>query len=128
MDEGVVDALSEDALKKLLEAWLQSNGWRVAVAWGQTHGVDIQAAKNDEHWVIEVKGQGSRNAMRVNYFLAILGETLQRMTDPAAKYSVALPDIQQFERLWQRLPSLAKARTGITALLVDSQENVRELS
>jgi len=29
--------------------------------------------------------------MRVNYFLGVLGETLQRMDDAQAKYSIALP-------------------------------------
>lgn len=127
MHEGVDDALSEDALKRSLRAWLQGQGWQVAVAWGKSHGADIEAARDGKHWVIEVKGLGSRNAMRLNYFLAILGEALQRMNGPSAKYSIALPDIQQFDRLWQRLPLLAKSRTGITALLVDPDGNVREL-
>lgn len=127
MDDNIVDVLSEDGLKRSLQAWLQGEGWQVTVAWGQAHGADIEATRDGKQWIIEVKGQGSRNAMRVNYFLAILGETLQRMTDPAAKHSIALPDIQQFERLWQRLPHLAKERTGITALLVAGDGKVREL-
>jgi hypothetical protein len=45
--------------------------------------------------------------MRVNYFLGALGEILQRMEDPTAKYSIALPDLQQFRNLWKKLPSLA---------------------
>jgi hypothetical protein len=69
-------------------------------------------------WVIEVKGQGTLDAMRVNYFLAVLGELLQRMDDGNARYSIALPDLSQFRRLWQRLPSLAKERTRISALFV----------
>lgn len=66
--------------------------------------------------------------MRVNYFLAILGELLQRMDDPNAKYSIALPDFPQFRRLWNRLPELAKVRTGITALFVDTDAIVQECS
>ncbi|BDG48321.1 hypothetical protein PspKH34_28820 [Parageobacillus sp. KH3-4] len=54
--------------------------------------------------------------LNVNYFLTILGEILQRMEDPYAKYSIALPGIQQFLKLWDRLPLLAKMRT---ALFVD---------
>jgi hypothetical protein len=122
------DPLSEDELKKCLQVWLRGLGWRVEVAWGKTHGADIEAARGGERWVIEVKGGGSRNAMRVNYFLAVLGETLQRMTDADAKYSIALPDIPQFDRLWERLPDLAKSRTRISALLVNSSGVVRELS
>ncbi len=33
--------------------------------------------------------------MRVNYFLSVLGETLQRRDDETAKYSMALPDLEQ---------------------------------
>jgi len=66
--------------------------------------------------------------MRVNYFVAILGELLQRMTDPAAHYSVALPDLKQFRGLWRRLPPMAKARTGITALFVAPSGQITEES
>jgi hypothetical protein len=56
--------------------------------------------------------------MRINYFLSILGELLQRMDDPEAEYSIALPDMKQFRGLWQRLPKLAKSRTKISALFI----------
>lgn len=124
MDE---DHLSEDAIKGILEKWLIAQGWNVKVAWGHVHGIDIDAINESKRWVIEVKGQGSLSPMRVNYFLGILGETLQRMEDPNAKYSIALPDIQQFRNLWRRLPFLAKSRTGITALFVDKDGNVSEI-
>jgi hypothetical protein len=64
--------------------------------------------------------------MRVNYFLAVLGELLQRMDDGSAKYSIALPDLQQFRNLWLRLPRLAKQKTGISCLFVDSRGNIQE--
>jgi len=64
----------------------------------------------------------------VNYFIGILGETLQRMNDPASKYSIALPDVQQFRRLWDRLPRLAKQRTQITALFVNADGQVIEVA
>jgi hypothetical protein len=120
--------LSEDAIKGFLEQWLIAQGWKVKVAWGHVHGIDVEATKGNERWVIEAKGQGSLNPMRVNYFLGILGETLQRMDDPTAKYSIALPDLQQFKNLWERLLFLAKSRTGITAIFVDGKGNVREAS
>jgi hypothetical protein len=84
--------------------------------------------KDDQRWIIEAKGCGSLNPMRVNYFLSILGELLQRMDDPDAHYSIALPDMKQFRGLWQRLPQLAKARTTISALFVDSHGTVEEVS
>jgi hypothetical protein len=64
--------------------------------------------------------------MRVNYFLNVLGELLQRMDDPEARYSIGLPNLPPFRGLWQRLPVLAKLRTAITALFVDGGGNVIE--
>lgn len=110
--------LTEDKIKEVLERWLISNGWSVNVAWGRERGIDIEACRDDGRWVIEVKGAGSRHAMRVNYFLAILGETLQRMDDEQATYSIALPDMPQYRGLWNRLPLLAKTRLGVSVLFV----------
>ena len=118
------DSLTEDELKKVLKSWLEMDGWSVEVAWGGAHGVDIAARRNEELWLIEVKGRGSRPPMRVNYFLAILGETLQRMSEPTATYSIALPDLPQFRKLWDRLPALAKERTQISALFVSESREV----
>jgi hypothetical protein len=96
------------------------------VAWGRSLGIDIDAKRGSYRWIIEVKGRGSRPQMRVNDFLAMFGELLQRMDDPEARYSIALPDLPQFRRLWERLPTLAKSRTTITALFVDENDNVTE--
>lgn len=111
--------LSEDELKTYLDSFLKKNGWSTNIAWGRNHGIDIDAYRGNERWIIEVKGAGSLNPMRVNYFIAILGEILQKMSDPNAKYSIALPHLNQFLKLWDRLPELAKNRTGISALFVD---------
>jgi hypothetical protein len=120
--------LSEDRLKHHLREWLRSTGWEAEVAWGHERGIDIKAVRDERRWVVEVKGIGSRPEMRVNYFIGILGETLQRMNDPASKYSIALPDVQQFRRLWDRLPRLAKQRTQITALFVNGNGQVIEVA
>ncbi len=120
------NALQEDAVKAHLESWLQEDGWTTAIAWGKARGVDIEATKESARWLIEVKGCGSRQPMRVNYFIGVLGEMLQRMSDNDARYSIALPDMMQYRRLWQRLPDLAKERTSITVLFVDAGGNVRE--
>jgi hypothetical protein len=119
--------LSEDEVKAAISSWLQANGWGVRVAEGRSHGVDIEARRRGERWVIEAKGVGSRPEMRLNYFLGILGTVLQRMSDEDATYSIALPDYGQYERLWQRLPRLAKERTGISLLLVAEDRTVRQL-
>jgi hypothetical protein len=120
------DSLSEDDVKRLLKDWLEARRWAVEIAWGHVRGVDLLASKGSQRWVVEAKGCGSRQPMRVNYFLAILGETLQRMDDEATRYSIALPDMAQFRGLWDRLPKLAKQRTGISALFVAHDGRVTE--
>lgn len=116
--------LSEEAIKKILNDHLMEQGWQTEVAWGGTHGIDIDARRSPERWIIEVKGSGSLNPMRVNYFLGILGELLQRMDEPTARYSIALPDLQQFRNLWSRLPDLAKQRTTIDAIFVSGDGTI----
>lgn len=111
--------MNEDAVKAHIKNRLEADGWNVNVAWGHIHGVDVEASRNGTRWLIEVKGPGSRPEMRVNYFISILGEMLQRMDDPNAHYSIAFPDMPFFRGLWERLPLLAKQRTGIDLILVD---------
>lgn len=62
--------------------------------------------------------------MRADYFLSILGEMLQRMDDPAARYSIALPNMQQSRNLCMRLPVLAKKRVGIDAIFVSENGTI----
>jgi hypothetical protein len=125
---GLTDGLSEDEVKRHVVRWLEMAEWRVEVAWGKARGIDINAGRGDARWIIEAKGAGSLQPMRVNYFLAILGELLQRMSDPQAKYSIALPDMAQFRGLWKRLPELAKRRTGISVLFVAADGSVEEVT
>jgi hypothetical protein len=120
--------LSEDAVKAHVKYWLEDKGWRVEVAWARSRGVDILASRGDERWLIEAKGGGSLQPMRVNYFLMILGEVLQKMHDPAARYSIALPDMRQFRGLWERLPGLAKTRLGISALFIGPNGEIEEIA
>ena len=112
------DGLSEDEVKRHLQSWLEKDGWQTEIAWGRARGIDILAKRNGLVWIIEAKGSGSLQAMRVNYFTGMLGELLQRMSLPDARYSIAMPDLAQFRGLWGRLPALARQRTGISALFV----------
>lgn len=123
-----VDALSEDEIKHVLNDWLTKEGWDTEVAWRHTRGIDIDAKRRSERWIIEVKGPGSRQPMRVNYFIGILGETLQRMDDRGATYSIALPDLAQYRGLWDRLPKLAKQRTKISIIFVSKTGKIEFLS
>lgn len=120
------DPLSEDAIKRALETWLRSGGWKTTTAWGRSRGIDIEATKGTQRWVIEVKGRGSTPQEQGNYFLSVLGQVLQCMDDKDAKYSIALPDLPRFRGLWQRLPDPAKRRTRLSALLVDEKRTVIE--
>ena len=126
-EELASDSLSEDDVKRKLKSWLETNKWSVNVVWGRGRGTDIEAVRDNLRWVIEAKGRGSLDPMRVNYFVAILGEILQRMTDPSVQYSIALPDIPQFRGLWARLPQLAKSRTKVSALFVKDSGDVEEV-
>lgn len=119
--------ITEDMVKQAVATWLEQAGWTVEVRWGHERGIDIEAVRDGGRWVIEAKGCGSRQPMRVNYFIAMLGETLQRMDDSHARYSIALPDMQQYRRLWDRLPALAKSRTGISAIFVDASGAITHL-
>ncbi|MFK4439689.1 MarR family transcriptional regulator [Paenibacillus sp. RC21] len=123
----VYQPLSEDYLKAILHDLLVHQGWDVNVAWGKTKGIDIDAHRGNERWIIEVKGSGSLQPMRVNYFIGVLGELLQRMDDPNARYSIALPDMKQYRGLWERLPKLAKNRTSISILFVKEDGTIEEV-
>ena len=116
--------LSEDEVKGAVHEWLEKQGWTVDVAWGQSTGIDIEARKSGQRWIIEAKGCGSYAQMRRNYFLGLLGAIVQRMDDSSARYSIALPDMRQFRGLWGRLPRLAKERLGVTALFVGADGRV----
>ena len=111
--------LSEDEVKKFIVDYYNNQGFITEVAWGHSHGIDIVAKKKNECVIIEVKGCGSRSAMRRNYFLSMLGEILQRMDNPNYTYYIAAPKIKKYQNLWDHLPTLAKERTKINMILVD---------
>jgi hypothetical protein len=121
------DWAAEDSVKRTIQEWLHADGWTTEVKWAREHGTDIHARKSDLCWLIEVKGRGSLPAMRVNYFLMILGEIMQRMSDDSARHSIALPDIPQYRKLWDRLPPLARSRLQVSALFVSQAGTVVEL-
>lgn len=101
-----------------MEVWLKGNGWSTSVSWGNNRGIDIDASRGTQRWIIEAKGRGSRPQARGNYFLNVLGKIIQEMDDPSAKYSIALPEMKRYRGLWTRVPQVAKNRLGITAIFV----------
>jgi hypothetical protein len=60
--------ITEDDVKAALAIWLEAKGFEVAVAWGHDPGIDIEAQRGVERWVIEAKGTGSYDQMSRNYF------------------------------------------------------------
>lgn len=120
--------MSEEDIKRIINDKLTAEGFTTEVAWGHQHGVDISAKRGEQRMLIEVKGPGSRPPMRVNYFLSILGEILQRMSDDKAEYYIALPDMDVYRNLWKRLPDLAKRRTQIRLMLVAEDDAITVIS
>jgi hypothetical protein len=61
----------------------------------------------------------------VNYFIGALGELLQRMSDPAAAYGLALPDNLQYRGLLRRLPELIweRLRLRFTVIFVSGTDD-----
>ncbi len=108
----------EAETRDLLAGYLEKEGWTIPHHEIKSHGVDIEAKNGKQRWLIEVKGCGSRTAMRHNYFLAIIGEILQRMEHSTDKYSIAFPNRKKYLDLWQKLPLLAKERSKISMILV----------
>jgi len=121
------EPLQEEAIKRVLTDLLTKDGWDVQTAWGHQLGADIDARKGGKRWILEVKGPGKANA-ESKYFDNILGEILRRMDDPAARYSIVLPDKKEYRDRWEKLPRLAKERTTIGLLLVDGEGKVSFLT
>lgn len=110
--------VSEDEVKEAVRLYLERSGYKVVVAWGRTRGIDIDAAKDGDRIVIEAKGEVANPPQQVNYFLGALGELVQRMNDPFARFGLALPDNRQYQGLASRLPALARQRLRLTFYFV----------
>lgn len=110
--------ISEDEVKAVVRDFLTARGLHVEVRWGRDRGVDITASGPNERWVIEAKGEVFSPQQQGNYFLGALGELIQRMDDPHARYALALPDTPRCRGLVHRLPTLARRRLGLTVFFV----------
>jgi arsenate reductase-like glutaredoxin family protein len=110
----------EDDVKRAVEAHLLDQGFRVAVAWGRERGVDIDARHPDgRRFLIEAKSGLASDQQQGSYFLGALGELIQRMADPDARYALALPRNRRYRGLVSRLPGLAWQRLGLVVFWVD---------
>jgi hypothetical protein len=111
--------LSEDEVKAAVRDYLVADGWAVTIAWGHARGVDIDAQRGDERLLLEAKGEVKLQPQQVNYFVAALGELVQRMADPTARYGLVLPDNRQYRGLVSRLPAFAIERLGLVVYFVE---------
>lgn len=122
--------LSEDEVKHAIKAHLESRGYHVEVKWGRERGIDIEASGPAGRLLLEAKGEVASQPQQTNYFIGALGELVQRMTDPQARYGLALPDNAFNRGLVARLPRLAWDRLNLGVYLVSRRGDdygVREL-
>jgi hypothetical protein len=110
--------LTEDEVKSAVQGHLARGGYDVTVMWGRQRGTDIVAVRNGDRVLLEAKGEAKNPAQQVNYFLGAIGELVQRMDDPEARYGLALPDNRQYRGLVGRLPGHAKSMLGLIVLFV----------
>lgn len=110
--------LTEDEVKAAVKEELVARGYDVEVAWGRARGVDIVARRDDGRLLLEAKGEAANPPQQVNYFLGAIGELVQRLDDPDARYGLALPDHRQYRRLVTRLHRLAWTRLHLVVLFV----------
>lgn len=113
------ERLSEDQVKRAVATHLESGGWTVQVAWGRTPGIDIEARRRGERLVIEAKGEAGLQPQQHNYFVGALGELVQRLDEPNARYGLALPNHRQYHGLVDRLPDEAKKRLNFIVFWVE---------
>jgi biotin operon repressor len=112
------DVLKEDEVKAAVRDHLRAEGYDVTVAWGHERGIDIEARKPGDRILIEAKGEVARQPQQVNYFLGALGELVQRLADPNARYGLALPDNRQYRGLVERLPAFARRQLRLWVYFV----------
>jgi hypothetical protein len=120
--------LSEDEVKEAVRLYLETLGYRVTVAWGRQHGIDIDATGPEGRLIIEAKGDVPSQPQQTNYFIGALGELVQRTSDPDAEYGLALPDVQTYRRLVSRLPELARDRLRLRFFFVARTANGNRVS
>jgi hypothetical protein len=118
--------ISEDEIKAAIRDHLVARGFHVEVRWGRDRGIDITASGPNGRWVIEAKGEVNSPQQQGNYFLGALGELVQRMDDPHARYALALPDNPRYRGLVSRLPTLARQRLNLTVFFVTRGGTVTE--
>lgn len=116
--------MREKQVEQCIRKHLANHGWCVKPRNG-AQGIDIEATKEAREAIIEVKGWGIHSTAMRNNFYAVLGQILKDMNNPNAEYYVAFPEIHPYTKLWGNLPNLAKQKTSVKAIWVDSTGNIK---
>jgi hypothetical protein len=85
---------------------------RVEAGWADLACVD----ENGLRWVIEAKGETSDTGLD---FRTGLGQLLQGMQGPEARYALAMPDTLKFARQRERVSGRVRTALGLNWILVD---------
>jgi biotin operon repressor len=110
--------LPQDEVKAAVKGHLEAKGYTVTVAWGRALGADLDAKGPAGRIIIKAKGAVALQPQPANYFIGALGELVQRMGDPDARYALALPDNKQYRNLVAGLPALAWERLRLRVYFV----------
>jgi DNA-binding transcriptional MocR family regulator len=113
-----VRLITEDEVKIAMKNHLERNDHEVAVIFGQAEGIDIEARSEDGRILIEARGEAASPQQATDHFLSALGAIVRWMTDPDARYGLALPDNKVYRELVQKLPSLGRSRLNLTVFYV----------
>ena len=119
--------LTEDAVKAAIKQALEAHDWHAEVHWGHDRGIDIEAVRGNERFVLEAKGEGISNPARSVKFDGALGELIRRMNASEVRYGLALPAHRQFIGLVARLPLWIRLRLNLWFFFVRRAEQGLEV-
>jgi len=80
-------------------------------------GIEAIRADPLDHVVLQARGEDSQ-PHQTNYFVGALGELIQHMTHPDARYGFAFPDSAQYRALVRTLPRPAWDRLRLVVYFV----------
>jgi len=133
--------MKEKEVQKVLKEWFENKGFKVIenVKVNSENCVDLVATKENEKWIIEVKGDYDRNTAQYNVnFDTGMGQLLKSITiiDDKTKYAICIPfsRTERGEKLSYRLilkkysKSIIFEMLNIYLILIRDDESVEIIS
>jgi len=133
--------MKEKDVQKVLKGWFENKGFKVIenVKVNYENSVDLVATKENEKWIIEVKGDYDRNTAQYNVnFDTGMGQLLKSITiiDDKTKYAICIPfsRTERGEKLSYRLilkkysKSIIFEMLNIHLILIRDDESVEIIS